>query len=120
MEIQRACYSRKAVEECRVRVRWTTRTVRIKAQHCSKCYEIEKLFDFCYDKTGCCLFDTRNSPWDDYRKLTNLAYETRRETRVVVTKKQLDDALRACLRFLEREINDIIKMMDDGEVDVVA
>jgi len=38
--------------------------------------------------------------------------------KVVVTKEQLDDVLRACLRFLEREIDAIIKIMDSGEVGV--
>ncbi len=110
MEIQRACYSRKAVEECRRRIRLTAKTVRIKGQHFSRCFEVKRVFDFCFDKTGCILFWTDNSPWSDYLQLVSRK----------ATKKEMDSALKRCHRFLENEINAIIRMMDDGEVDVVT
>lgn len=111
LKVERACYSYKAVRECREKVYWTATTVRIKAQHGRKCYEIKRLFDECYEKTGCCLFDCDYSIWDDYRKLVNSKDSL---------KKDMDHALKACCRFLLDELDAILKSMDSGEVDSVA
>ena len=110
-EMQRACYSYKAVRECREKVYWTAQTVRVKAQHFWKCFEMEKLFDYCYDQTGCCLFQADYSPWKDYLKLVDSKGSL---------KKDMDRALRACHRFLLSQLDEILKMMDAGEVDAVA
>lgn len=111
VEFVKATYSYTAIKECRKKVLMTATTVRVKNQHPWKCYEIEKLFDECYDRTGCMNFDTRYGVWDEYRKLVNTKGST---------KKEMDRALKACCRFLLRELDAIKKMMDDGEVNAIA
>lgn len=109
--VGRACYSYKAVRECREKVYWTATTVRVKAQHYSKCYEIQRLFDECCEKTGCTLFDCEYSVWKEYSKLVNSMDST---------KKDMDRALKACCRYLLNELELILKDMDNGDVDSVA
>ncbi len=107
MVFERACYSRSALRECVERVKATAWTVRTKGQHFSKCFEVEKVFDFCLEKTGCCLFETQFGPWADYLRLVDLK----------APKKDLDAALRRCYRFLANELTGILTMIETGEVD---
>ena len=110
-EFEKATYSYNAVKECRRKVLMTATTVRVKSQHSWKCYEIEKLFDECYDRTGCCLFDAEYSVWKEYSKLVNSKGST---------KKAMDNALKACCRFLLRELDDILKDINSGVVNSIA
>lgn len=111
MKTEIATYSYKAVRECREKVYWTATTVRVKAEHWWKCYEIKKLFDECYDRTGCCLFDCDYSVWKDYSELVN-----RKDS----LKKDMDITLKTCCRFLLGQLDAILEMMDSGEVNSVA
>ena len=79
------------------------------AEHFSKCFEVKKLFDLCYDETHCMLFDADFSPWADYLKAVN-----RKDT-----KRALDKELHNCYRFLANELNAIAALMRAGEVDSI-
>ena len=109
MDRQRACYSYSALTHCADAVKATNWTVRRSAEHFSKCFEVKKLFDLCYDETHCMLFDADFSPWADYMKAVERKY----------TKKELDRKLRACYLFLANELNAILSDMRSGEVDSV-
>lgn len=111
LELEKATYSYKAIRECRDKVRRMATTVRVKAQHGWKCYEIERLFDECYEKTGCSLFEAEHSVWKEYSKLVN-----NKGSR----KKDMDHALKACCRFLLSELDAILGEMDDGTVNAIA
>lgn len=111
MKCEKATYSYNAVRAARKKVLMTATTVRIKAQHGWKCYEIERLFYECYDLTGCSLFNPEYSVWKEYSKLVNSKGST---------KKAMDRALKACCRFLLRELDAILKDMDDGAVNSIA
>lgn len=109
MDRQRACYSYSALTHCADAVKATNWTVRRSAEHFSKCFEVKKLFDLCYDKTHCMLFDADFSPWADYLKAVN-----RKDT-----KRALDKELHNCHRFLANELNAIAALMRAGEVDSI-
>ena len=87
----------------------TNWTVRRSAEHFSKCFEVKKLFDLCYDETHCMLFDADFSPWADYLNAVN-----RKDT-----KRALDKELHNCYRFLANELNAIAALMRAGEVDSI-
>ena len=109
MNFQRACYSYSALQRCADAVKATNWTVRRSAEHFSKCFEVKKLFDLCYDETHCMLFDADFSPWADYLKAIN-----RKDT-----KRALDKELHNCYRFLANELNAIAALMRAGEVDSI-
>ena len=68
MRTNRACYSYSALYRCAEAVKATTWTVRRSAEHFSKCFEIKKIFELCYEETHCLLFEPDFSPWYDYLK----------------------------------------------------
>ena len=109
MDRQRACYSYSALTHCADAVKATNWTVRRSAEHFSKCFEVKKLFDLCYDETHCMLFDADFSPWADYLKAVN-----RKDI-----KRALDKELHNCHRFLANELNAIAALMRAGEVDSI-
>lgn len=109
MNFQRACYSYCALQRCADAVKATNWTVRRLAEHFSKCFEVKKVFELCYDEAHCMLFDPDFSPWHDYLKAVDRKY----------TKKELDMKLRMCHRFLANELNAILAAMRAGEVDAI-
>ena len=109
MDRQRACCSYSALTHCADAVKATNWTVRRSAEHFSKCFEVKKLFDLCYDETHCMLFDADFSPWADYLKAVN-----RKDTKLA-----LDKELHNCHRFLANELNAIAALMRAGEVDSI-
>ena len=62
MNFNRACYSYSALQRCADAVKATNWTVRRSAEHFSKCFEVKKIFELCYDETHCLLFDPDFSP----------------------------------------------------------
>lgn len=106
MKNEVATYSYSALQKCADAVKATSWTVSRKAEHFSKCFEVQKVFWFCQERTDCLLFDPDFSPWHDYLK----AVERK------AGKKELDARLRECYRYLCRELNGILTMMRTGEV----
>lgn len=109
MRTNRACYSYSALYRCAEAVKATTWTVRRSAEHFSKCFEIKKIFELCYEETHCLLFEPDFSPWYDYLKAVD-----RKET-----KKVLDRKLRTCHRFVCNQLTAILTDMNCGEVDAI-
>lgn len=110
MVFEKMTYSMSAVLECRDYLKTINTTVDKKMFHATKLMEIKKAYDFCYDKTKCMLFETDHSYWQDYCK----AVEAK------ASKKELDKLLATNVRFLRREIFEIYKAMELGEVNVIA
>lgn len=101
-----ATYSYKALDDCANAVKAMRWSVDKRAEHFSKCFEVQKLFEFCFEKTDCLLFDPDFSPWHDYIK----------SVKQKASKKELDKNLRDCYRFVCNELNGILTMMRSGEV----
>lgn len=110
MEFQRATYSYSALKECADLVKSINTTVATKKEHFSKCFEVKKAYDFCLEKTNCCLFEADHNQWKIYIKAVDIKD----------TKKNLDMCLIYCLNELKHEINGIAQCMANGEVDCVA
>ena len=107
--MDKATYSYSALQKCADAVKATTWTVGRKAEHFSKCFEVQRVFWFCQERTDCLLFDPDFSPWRDYLK----AVERK------VGKKELDAWLRECYRYICRELNGILTLMRTGEVNAI-
>lgn len=110
MKFEIATYSRSALIKCVDLIRKTDWSVKKKAEHFSKCFEVKKVFDFCFDKAGCLLFEAEYSPWKDYLNAVSRKTES---------KKEIDLYLHLCYIFLCRELNGISAMMSSGEVNEV-
>ena len=75
-----------------------------------RCYGVlAQTFDFCLEKTSCCLFARDFSPWEDYAKAVKNNF----------TKKEMDKLYAGCVRFLKNQVIEIHKMMETGEVDSI-
>lgn len=107
--MDKATYSYSALQKCADAVKATTWTVGRKAEHFSKCFEVQRVFWFCQERTDCLLFDPDFSPWRDYLKAVE------REA----GKKELDAWLRECYRYICRELNGILTLMRTGEVNAI-
>lgn len=108
MNFEKACYSYLAMRECINAVKNTAWTVKRRTGHKAKCIEIKKLFEFCYDKTKCCLFEPEYTPCQTYLRDCYIKG---------ISKKELDSELKACYRYLANELTEIRRIMEVGEVD---
>ena len=114
LTVEKMTYSYSAVKECADLVKKTNWTVPTKKEHFPKCFEIQKVFDFCLEKTGCMLFESDFSVWEIYEKRVNVDVEHGK-----VSKKELDQLLKDCYLFVARELNGILTMMSTGEVNAI-
>lgn len=110
LKTPRAVYSREALLDCTSLIKNTNWTVKQKAEHFSKCFEVEKVFNKCREKTNCIVFETDYNVWNDYCK----AVGSKR-----ASKKELDIILRRCYHYLCYQINEINELIEKGEVDEI-
>lgn len=113
MTTEKATYSYKKVNECIAEIKKFSVTVSKCADHFSKCFELEKLYNMCLEKTGCILFDWKYTPMEDYHKAVNdgLCDKIRK-----ISKREYDELLKRAVRYLKNEISGIYRMMECGEV----
>lgn len=117
MQIEKATYSYKAVNDCISAIKGFSYTVSKRAEHFPKLFELRKLYDFCYEKTNCMSFDCEWAyPMEDYQKAVNdgLCERTRK-----ISKKEYDQLLKSAYKYLKNEIFGIYAMMENGEVNTV-
>lgn len=113
MTAGKATYSYKKVNECIAEIKRFSVTVSKRADHFSKSFELEKLYNMCLEKTGCILFDWEYTPMQEYHKAVNdgLCDKIRK-----ISKKELDELLKRATRYLKNEIYGIYQAMEYGEV----
>lgn len=109
MEFEKATYSYKAIEECITAIKDLSFTIKLRSQHGSRIFEVKRVYDLCYDKTKCMLFDADHTPWKDYLIAWNQKH----------TKKELDACLRRAIHYLQNEIIAIKASMVCGEVNSI-
>lgn len=102
-------YNYKNVHACIDKVKDFNWTVKRKADHFPMWSEVEKLYNFCLEKTDCILFDP---DWDEYISEYRKAVSHIKD----FTMKELDKMLHNCERHLKNQIRDIYIMMEKGEV----
>lgn len=108
--MERMIYSYSKIQKCFDKIKSVNFHVNNKAEHFLKWIEISGLFDFCFDNTGCLLF---NAEWSsEYRNYTKMINQMKQ-----FSKKEMDKALRVCELFLKNEIASIYNEMESGEVD---
>ncbi|MFR1478218.1 MAG: hypothetical protein ACLSB9_22305 [Hydrogeniiclostridium mannosilyticum] len=105
MKFEKACYSRKALYECVDKVKALPRAARVRADHSALCMCVTQTFDFCLEKS-CCLFE-RFSPWKITQGVKNK-----------FTKRKWTSCMQAASVF-EKQLIEIHKMMETGEVDSI-
>lgn len=109
MTREKMTYSYSAVADCMEAIKNAAWTVDKKAEHFAKWMEVKRLFDICYEKTGCVLFEEGWCSYlEDYTKMQN-------EPKFY-TKKEMDKILRRCIEYLWRELILIKEAMEAGDV----
>ena len=111
MKYEKATYYYNDLEKCAEQIKTIKLTVKHKNEHFYSASCVQKVFNFCYDHTHCMLFEYDHSYAEDYLKA---AYDYKR-----YTKKELDEKLKTCYRFLAEEIKDILIMGETGEVNLI-
>lgn len=108
--MDKASYSLSAIAQCKELIRKAHWSTRLKAEHKSRCAEVNTLFASCQTLLNCILFQPDLSPAYDYQKMV-LSKNC--------TKIQLDNQLRVCRAFAETQISLIEKDIRDGSVNSV-
>lgn len=110
MTTEKAIYSYSAVLDCVNALKHTSFTVQRKAEHFAKWREVKAMFELCYEKTGCLLFEEDwSGELDAYTKAVGRIKD--------YSGKELNQLLRACELYLKNQIRSIYQMMEAGEVD---
>ena len=109
MNIERATYSYIALRDCIEEVKKLPLTVQKKSDHKAIRYRVFDAYNYCLDKTQCCLFEADYSPYHDYSKAVDRN----------ASKKELDNLLRQAVRFLQNELTGIYNSMEIGEVNTI-
>lgn len=105
--MDRASYSLSAIAKCKElikKARWSTR---LKSEHKTRCAEVNALFASCQQLLDYILFQPDISPAYDYQQMV---------ISKSCTKKQLDNQLRVCHAYAERQIALIEEAICDGSV----
>lgn len=109
MQSTTATYSYNSIQDCIKAVKNTSFTVNKKIEHSTRWNEIKTLFDLCYEKTDCILFDWEYTVCKDYID----------GIKCKLSKKELDLLLYRCQVYLQQQINGIYTMMNNGEVNTI-
>lgn len=109
--MDKATYSISALKQCKELIRKNRCSTRLKDEHNSRCAEVNVLFASCQKLLNYVMFQPDLSPAYDYQQMVSSKK---------CTKKQLDNQLRVCRSFAERQIALIEDAICDGSVDIVS
>lgn len=93
--MEKATYSLSALKQCKELIRKNRWSTRLKAEHNSRCAEVNVLFASCQKLLNYVMFQPDLSPAYDYQQMV---------LSKSCTKKQLDNQLRVCHAYAERQI----------------
>lgn len=108
--MEKATYSLSALKQCKELIRKNRWSTRLKAEHNSRCAEVNVLFASCQKLLYYVMFQPDLSPAYDYQQMVSSKK---------CTKKQLDNQLRVCHAYAETQISLIEDAICDGSVDIV-
>lgn len=100
MFAKKRVYSAKSLQNCYSALCSTRWSVRLKSEHMTRCCEVRELYAKCQVNLGCILFDPDMSPAKDYLDMVKDKK---------ATKRQLDNQLRNCKRYLLYQFDEIEK-----------
>ena len=109
--MEKASYSLAAIKQCKELVKKAKWSTHLKSEHRSRCAEVNALFASCQKLLNYVMFQPDLSPAYDYQQMVSSKK---------CTKKQLDNQLRVCRSFAERQIALIEDAICDGSVDIVS
>lgn len=109
--MDKATYSISALKQCKELIRKSRWSTRLKAEHNSRCAEVNVLFASCQNLLNYVMFQPDLSPAYDYHQMVSSKK---------CTKKQLDNQLRVCHSYAETQISLIEKDILDGSVDSIS
>ena len=109
--MEKATYSLSALKQCKELIRKNWWSTRLKAEHNSRCAEVNVLFASCQKLLNYVMFQSDLSPAYDYHQMVSSKK---------CTKKQLDNQLRVCHSYAETQISLIEKDILDGSVDSIS
>lgn len=98
--MEKATYSLSALKQCKEFIRKNRWSTRLKAEHNSRCAEVNVLFASCQKLLNYVMFQPDLSPAYDYHQMVSSKK---------CTKKQLDNQLRVCHSYAETQISLIEK-----------
>lgn len=108
--MDKATYSISALKQCKELIRKSRLSTRLKAEHNSRCAEVNVLFASCQNLLNYVMFQPDLSPAYDYQQMVSSNK---------CTKKQLDNQLRVCRLFAESQISCIEEAIRDGSVSII-
>lgn len=109
--MEKASYSLAAIKQCKELVKKAKWSTHLKSEHRSRCAEVNALFASCQKLLNYVMFQPDLSHAYDYQQMVSSKK---------CTKKQLDNQLRVCRSFAERQIALIEDAICDGSVDIVS
>ena len=109
--MEKATYSLSALKQCKEFIRKNRWSTRLKAEHNSRCAEVNVLFASCQKLLNYVMFQPDLSPAYDYHQMVSSKK---------CTKKQLDNQLRVCHSYAETQISLIEKDILAGSVDSIS
>lgn len=108
--MDKATYCLSALKQCKELIRKSRWSTRLKAEHNSRCAEVNVLFASCQKLLNYVMFQPDFSPAYDYHQMVSSKK---------CTKKQLDNQLRVFHAYAETQISLIEDAICDGSVDIV-
>lgn len=108
--MDKATYSLSALKQCKKLIRRNRWSTRLKAEHNSRCAEVNVLFASCQKLLNHVMFQPNLSPAYDCQQMVSSKK---------CTKKQLDNQLRVCRSFAESQISYIEDAIRDGSVNCI-
>lgn len=108
--MDKATYCLSALKQCKELIRKSRWSTRLKAEHNSRCAEVNVLFASCQKLLNYVMFQPDLSPAYDYQQMVSSKG---------CTKKQLDNQLRVCRLFAESQISYIEDAIRDESVNCI-
>lgn len=108
--MEKATYSLFALKQCKELIRKSRWSTRLKAEHNSRCAEVNVLFASCQKLLNYVMFQPDLSPAYDYQQMVSSNK---------CTKKELDNQLRVCCSFAESQIACIEEAIQGGSVNSI-
>ena len=104
--MDKATYSISALKQCKELIRKSRWSTRLKAEHNSRCAEVNVLFASCQNLLNYVMFQPDLSPAYDYQQ-------------IVSSNKCTKNQLQVCRLFAESQISCIEEAIRDGSVSII-
>lgn len=121
MKIEKMTYSKSAVEKGIQMLKDLRTATPKKADHNTVCFNLRNVYQYCFENINPCAFNLEFSPMWDYGNAVFVNYQTENADYdgMKYSKKHLDQMKKRALEWIKRELTEIAKMIEKGEVEVI-